>query len=248
MNRRTFLKGTAGSVAALVVASAYRMDIAAQESAAGGLQFFNAREAATIEALAEQYWPTTEDSIGGRDAGVATYIDRALAAAYQEYQPVYRNGLKWLHAAVAEQHGGASFVDLSEDDQLAFLEATLNAQPAAAATPEAATPVTGTPEALEVEGVPIAPATPAAAPEEPEAGGATLAGGTGPHIETLADFLDVVRIHTMEGLFADPVYGGNRDMAVWKALGYGGAYYVHTEEQQQSFEPLNLPPQSIADV
>jgi gluconate 2-dehydrogenase gamma chain len=61
-------------------------------------------------------------------------------------------------------------------------------------------------------------------------------------------FLDIARIHTMEGLFADPIYGGNRDFAGWRAVGYPGPYYVYTEEEQQSFEPLDKPLQSIADL
>ncbi len=50
----------------------------------------------------------------------------------------------------------------------------------------------------------------------------------------------------MEGLFADPIHGGNRDFAGWRAVGYPGAYYVYTEEEQQTFEPLDRPFQSIA--
>jgi gluconate 2-dehydrogenase gamma chain len=64
----------------------------------------------------------------------------------------------------------------------------------------------------------------------------------------LPAFFALVHAHTMEGLFADPIYGGNRDFAGWRAVGYPGAYYVYTEEEQQSFEPLDKPFQSIADL
>ena len=30
---------------------------------------------------------------------------------------------------------------------------------------------------------------------------------------------------TRQGFFADPVYGGNRDMAAWKMIGFPGARY-----------------------
>ncbi|MEJ0068963.1 MAG: gluconate 2-dehydrogenase subunit 3 family protein [Pseudomonadota bacterium] len=29
----------------------------------------------------------------------------------------------------------------------------------------------------------------------------------------------------MEGFFADPIYGGNRDMVGWKMIGFPGARY-----------------------
>src|SRR4029453_873585 len=36
-------------------------------------------------------------------------------------------------------------------------------------------------------------------------------------------FFNTVRTHTMEGLFADPVYGGNKDFAGWRLVGFPGA-------------------------
>lgn len=263
LSRRTFLKGTAGSMAALAVASAYTLDARAQDDevnhALDGLEYFTLSESAAVDALAEQFWPTTEDSVGGSEAGVVYYIDASLAGAYMEYQPIYRTGLQWLNQAVSDQYG-AVFVDLSPDQQLTFLENILNADTStpSAATPEAGTPSAATPEPenLGVEGVELGQGTPAASETDESASGTfeqvasspIIAGLEGPTISSLADFLNIVRVHTMEGLFSDPVYGGNRNFAGWTAVGYGGAYYIHTEEQQTTFEPLNLPPQSIADL
>jgi gluconate 2-dehydrogenase gamma chain len=36
------------------------------------------------------------------------------------------------------------------------------------------------------------------------------------------DFFDALFNHTMEGVYAHPVYGGNRDYRAWKAFGYAG--------------------------
>ena len=33
--------------------------------------------------------------------------------------------------------------------------------------------------------------------------------------------------NVMEGLFADPIYGGNRDKAGWKMIGFPGVVAVH---------------------
>lgn len=63
-----------------------------------------------------------------------------------------------------------------------------------------------------------------------------------------ASSFELLRKHTMEGVFADPVHGGNRDFAGWRAVGYPGAHYVYTAEEQQVFEPLEKPFQSVGDL
>ena len=52
----------------------------------------------------------------------------------------------------------------------------------------------------------------------------------------------------MEGFFADPYYGGNRDMAGWKMIGYPGlpADYQHAMEHQRG-KRIALKPRSIGD-
>jgi gluconate 2-dehydrogenase gamma chain len=40
---------------------------------------------------------------------------------------------------------------------------------------------------------------------------------------TAQEFFNVIRTHTMEGMFADPLYGGNRDFAGWRLVGFPGA-------------------------
>lgn len=46
-------------------------------------------------------------------------------------------------------------------------------------------------------------------------------------------FFELLRAHTLEGVFADPVHGGNRDLLGWKLLGYPGPQpgYSHAEQQ-----------------
>jgi gluconate 2-dehydrogenase gamma chain len=58
------------------------------------------------------------------------------------------------------------------------------------------------------------------------------------------------RLHamTMEGFFADPIYGGNRNMASWKMLGFPGlpATYAHVIDAYRDKRYV-ADPQSIAD-
>ena len=62
------------------------------------------------------------------------------------------------------------------------------------------------------------------------------------------DFFEMLLQIVMEGFFADPYYGGNRDMAGWKMIGYPGlpADYQHAMEhfRGQIYRPK---PRSIGD-
>jgi gluconate 2-dehydrogenase gamma chain len=50
---------------------------------------------------------------------------------------------------------------------------------------------------------------------------------------TALEFFELLRAHTIEGMFSDPVHGGNRDFTGWKLLGYHGPQpgYSHAEQQ-----------------
>jgi gluconate 2-dehydrogenase gamma chain len=47
-------------------------------------------------------------------------------------------------------------------------------------------------------------------------------------------FFNTVRTHTMEGMFADPVYGGNKDFAGWRLVGFPGAQPLFSLEDLKS--------------
>jgi gluconate 2-dehydrogenase gamma chain len=47
------------------------------------------------------------------------------------------------------------------------------------------------------------------------------------------------------GFFADPIYGGNRDMVAWKMIGYPGARYNYLDWVTRHNEPFPLPPVSM---
>ena len=46
-------------------------------------------------------------------------------------------------------------------------------------------------------------------------------------------FFNTVRMHVMEGMFADPIYGGNKDFAGWRLVGFPGAQPLFTQEDMQ---------------
>jgi gluconate 2-dehydrogenase gamma chain len=50
---------------------------------------------------------------------------------------------------------------------------------------------------------------------------------------------------TKQGFFADPIYGGNKDMAAWKMIGFPGARYDYRDWVERHNERYPLPPIGI---
>ncbi len=69
---------------------------------------------------------------------------------------------------------------------------------------------------------------------------AAMEGGAVPamHAPAPAAFFELLRAHTQEGLFADPVYGGNRDKLGWRVLGHPGVWLENSAEENLSTEPV----------
>jgi gluconate 2-dehydrogenase gamma chain len=63
-----------------------------------------------------------------------------------------------------------------------------------------------------------------------------------------ASFFAQVLTNAMEGFFADPIYGGNKDMVSWKMLGFPGARYDYRDYIGRHNQDLKLQPVSIADL
>jgi gluconate 2-dehydrogenase gamma chain len=63
-----------------------------------------------------------------------------------------------------------------------------------------------------------------------------------------AMFFNALLQMTMEGFFADPIYGGNRDMASWKMVGYPGLPATYRNDIRKYLgKTYDKPPRSIAD-
>lgn len=55
-------------------------------------------------------------------------------------------------------------------------------------------------------------------------------------------FFETVRTHTMEGMFADPIYGGNKDFVGWQLVGFPGAQPLFTEDDMRSKQAFKREP------
>ena len=62
-------------------------------------------------------------------------------------------------------------------------------------------------------------------------------------------FFGIVYQTVMEGMFADPIYGGNKDKAGWKMLGFPGVIQVN-QQNIVKYKNKKFPgePLGIADV
>jgi gluconate 2-dehydrogenase gamma chain len=61
-------------------------------------------------------------------------------------------------------------------------------------------------------------------------------------------FFNLLLVNTMEGFFADPIYGGNRDKIGWKLVGFPGVAASYGEFIDKHNVPYDAEPVSIADV
>ncbi len=59
---------------------------------------------------------------------------------------------------------------------------------------------------------------------------------------TAQAFFNTLRTHTMEGMFADPVYGGNQNFAGWRLVGFPGAQAIFTPADMQNKQAFTRAP------
>ena len=72
----------------------------------------------------------------------------------------------------------------------------------------------------------------------------TATGFEGPSAKALFTQL---RNDTIEGMFGDPMYGGNRDLVGWKLIGYPGAQRFYTPDDIKN-SGFRREPQSLAQL
>jgi gluconate 2-dehydrogenase gamma chain len=199
----TVIPGVLAATADDTPASASRDAASTSATAAGpGYLFFNAEEAHFIEAACERLIPADELGVGALGAGVPNYFDKQLGGAWGAGERLYRSG-PW--------HSGTP----SQGYQLPFTPAELFHTALRAINQDFAR--RGTPFHA------LRPDDQDAYLKSLEAGETELDGVPS------AVFFALLLQMTVEGFFADPVYGGNRDMAAWRMIGFPGAYAEYYE-------------------
>jgi gluconate 2-dehydrogenase gamma chain len=64
-----------------------------------------------------------------------------------------------------------------------------------------------------------------------------------------SDFFTTVWSHTVEGMFSDPAYGGNRNAVGWRLIGFPGTQYGYTAEEMSYGKDLSdKPVMTLVDI
>lgn len=187
----------------------------------GALRFFTDAEADLFSAIADRLIPADDLSVSGSEAGCVIYIDAQLAGSYGQASRLYMQGP--FQAGLPTQ--GYQHDMTPAQRYRAGLAAI-------ASEVESRTP-----------GQMFAdwrPADQDAFLTDLEGGKVALSGD----IEA-ASLFSLVLEGVMEGFFADPVYGGNKDMASWKMIGFPGARYDYRPFVGQHNQPYPYGPMSI---
>jgi gluconate 2-dehydrogenase gamma chain len=186
----------------------------------GPWQFFTPEEAATIEALVERLIPADEFSISGKEAGCAVFIDRQLAGFYGSSERLYTKP-PFMAGTPMQGYQGAATPAAQYRQGLAALHAWC----AAAYLGRRPFHLTAEQRDTMLKGL--------------ESGQLKLDGADG------RGFFELLLANTMEGFFADPLYGGNQGFAGWKMLGFPGARYDFRDHVGKHNERFPLPPVGI---
>ncbi|MDF3811301.1 MULTISPECIES: gluconate 2-dehydrogenase subunit 3 family protein [Rhodopseudomonas] len=182
--------------------------------------FFTAQEAALVEAVVDRLIPPDDRGPGGKEAGCAVYIDRQLAGPYGHAAGLYTQP--------PFMAGAASQAFQMPGSPAARYRAGLKALADYVG-------ITFADKSFRD----LAPADQDKVLSGLESGSIVLKGVKS------AEFFALLLQNTQEGFFADPVYGGNRDMAGWKLVGFPGARYDYRDWVDHHNEAYPLPPVSI---
>jgi gluconate 2-dehydrogenase gamma chain len=182
--------------------------------------FFNTEEAAFIEAAVSRLIPADEKWPGAFEAGVPNYIDKQLAGAWGAGERLYRSG-PWQQGTPSQGYQ----LPLTPSELFRTAIDAINKELAQTGAAFAKMRADQQDAYL----------------EQLEAGGRNLGGV--PSDVFFAHLLEA----TVEGFFADPVYGGNRDMMAWRMIGFPGAYASYYDVVDQHGIKIDRPPMSLAE-
>jgi len=182
--------------------------------------FFTGDEGRAVEALADRIIPPDPETPGGKDSGCAVFLDRQLAGPYGRQEGLYIRP-PFLKGARNQGHQSEKGPAQQYREGLAALDKSCKARLGGKAFFE----LSDDDKDRILIGL--------------EKGEFELDG-----VDGKAFFEQAVKDMQM-GFFADPIYGGNRDMVAWKMIGYPGARYNYLDWVSRHNEKFPLPPVSL---
>ncbi|MGZ5187658.1 MAG: gluconate 2-dehydrogenase subunit 3 family protein [Caldimonas sp.] len=229
VTRRIFLKvgGAAALTPAAVDAAQQRAVVAPTAGAAGraaeapNYLFLNAPEAAFLEAAVVRLIPPDELGPSALEAAVPTYIDRQLHGAWGAGERFYRSG-PWVAAASATQGYQLPYTPAE-----LFRTSMRGIRDDLQQTRQTAfDKLGGDDQDLYLTQLQTTSRDLAGVPSNV--------------------FFESLLAITIEGYFSDPAYGGNKDMAAWKMIGFPGAYASYYDLVDQYGVAFTATPRSLA--
>lgn len=190
--------------------------------------FFNPHQRATVAAAMARIIPT-DDTPGAAEADTITFLDRYLSGPDRVYarpdgsgfetltgkrrdawqtridivRECYVSGIERLDVVSNESHG-ADFIALSPERQDAVLTA-MDTPKSVKQNEES--------QRLALYGAPVEPAL-----QQTSA-------------EIDLGFVGLLVLHTRQGFYADPIYGGNKDRVGWDVIGFPGPASLEESHQ-----------------
>lgn len=159
---------------------------------------------------------------GAAEAGVADYVDRLLGAFLVDPPAI------WAGAPTSGRAGGpacfAAFVPLSTAEELAWR--TRIEGSAGLPERERLGPVVGWQEEYRRGLGALGADFPDADPSEQDR-----------RLAASGHFIDLLHRHCCEGMYGAPEYGGNRDLAGWRAIGFSGDVQPRGWDEQAVTKP-----------
>lgn len=260
-SRRTFLKRSGAAAAASGLSTAAAATAMAQDGTPSpvsapepmaheerAVEFFTPHEAETVEALAARIFPGTPEDPGAREAGVVFYIDRSLAFAQSGYNvktyiqgpfPITEEEPTAVETSSALDNYRAPLVGLDSISRFGYQSVL-------------------TPQEVYRRGLSFVDAYAQSefegrfldlTEEQQDSVLTAMADDTAAGFEgpTPRAFFSQLRNDTIAGMFADPMYEGNRDMVGWTLIGYPGAQRFYTVEDLLNPD-FSREPQSLAQL
>lgn len=232
VSRRTFLRNSGYALGGLIVGGVVGSLIPTATKQAPpappaeevnfnrALMYFNQEQFRIVEAATERIFPADEIGPGAKELGVAYYIDHQLAGDWGFNAREYMQGPFFRGEKVQGYQGRLKRREIFD---IALREMQNHSMSTykkgfAELTPEQQDAVLTAFEKDEVQVTTI----------------------------SASGFFSMLRNATMEGVYADPLYGGNRNMDGWRMKNYPGNQMSYTQViEQEQF--AKMPPLSLKD-
>lgn len=273
ITRRSFLKRSSAAAATAGVASIPVLshhDAAAQNAtpvaspvaspSTGGMpgmnmtgpmradKFLSQQEAQTVDALVSRIFPGTADDPGAHEANVVGYIDNVLGGPYLGYfYKTYTQGPFLVTSETATTVEASAATDIYRSIPIAADQSSRYGFQSALTPQNTYRRGIGFVDAyaqsqFQKNFVDLSTDQQDSIITDMAADKATGFDGPGGKA-----FFTQLRNDTIEGMFSDPQYGGNQDLAGWKLINFPGAQAFYTPDDLQN-PNFHRDPQSLAEM